>query len=240
VKSVFFRGFIVSLAVAVLILPIMAACGGSKSNNVSSETPQSRGASMLIPSTLTPRTGDFASLCQKSASKQFTAPTTLIDPNRTYTGVMTTEKGDITIELNPKVAPVTVNSFVLLACSGYYDGVTFHRVLPGFVAQGGDPMGTGRGGPGYTIPDEYSNLLFTEGTVAMASGGAHTNTGGSQFFICYSLSPQQAGALYKGYTVFGQVTAGMDVVNKLTPRDPDKTPNAPPGDKILSISVQEH
>jgi peptidylprolyl isomerase len=226
--------------IGVLALPVLAGCGGGKSNSVSSQTPQPGGVSVLIPSTLTPRTGDFASLCQVSSSKQFSAPTTVIDPNKGYTAVLTTDKGDVTIELNPKVAPVTVNSFVFLACSGYYDGVTFHRVLSGFMAQGGDPTGTGTGGPGYRIPDEYSTLPFTEGTVAMASVGPGTNTGGSQFFICYSMSSRQADALKGNYTIFGQVTAGMDVVYKLTPRDPDANPKAPPGDKILSITVTEH
>ncbi len=239
-KSLLFKAFIACLLIGVLALPVLAGCSSGTSNNESSNTPESKGASMLIPSTLTPRTGDFASACQVSASKQFAAPTTVIDPNKAYTAVMTTEQGDITIELNPKVAPVTVNSFVFLACSGYYNGVTFHRVLPGFVAQGGDPTGTGGGGPGYRLPDEYSTLPFTAGTVAMASTGPGTNTGGSQFFICYEMSSRQADALKGNYTIFGQVTAGMDVVNKLTPRDPDANPKAPPGDKILSISVTEH
>ena len=138
------------------------------------------------------RTGDFASLCQKSTEKQFAAPTTVIDPSRSYTATIKTDKGDITVQLDPKTAPVTVNSFVFLACSGFYDGVTFHRVLPGFVAQGGDPTGTGSGGPGYTIPDEFSNVPFEKGTLGMAKTSA-PNSGGSQFFICYDLTDAQQG-----------------------------------------------
>ena len=112
------------------------------------------------------RTGDFASLCQKSTEKQFTAPQTVIDPSRSYTATIRTEKGDIVVELLPDVAPVTVNSFVFLACKGFYDGVTFHRVIPDsspFVAQAGDPTGTGSGGPGYNLPDEFSSQPFDRG-----------------------------------------------------------------------------
>jgi peptidylprolyl isomerase len=184
------------------------------------------------------RTGDFATLCKKSTEKQFTAPETVIDPTRDYVATIATEKGDIRIQLNPQAAPVTVNSFVFLACSGFYDGVTFHRVLPGFVAQGGDPAGTGSGGPGYSIPDEFSNLPFTQGTLGMAKTSA-PNSGGSQFFICYDLSPESAAALNGKYTVFGKVTGGMDVVDKLTPRDPQTNPTTP-GDKILGITVKEY
>jgi peptidylprolyl isomerase len=179
---------------------------------------------------------DFAAFCQKSTEKQWSSPPpTIIDPTRGYTATIRTEKGDITVELSPDVAPVTVNSFVFLACKGFYDGVTFHRVIPGFVAQGGDPTGTGTGGPGYTIPDEFSSQPFDRGTLGMAKTSA-PNSGGSQFFICLAAQPSLNGK----YTVFGKVTAGMDVADKLTPRDPSTAPSAPPGDKILEITIQEH
>jgi peptidylprolyl isomerase len=182
---------------------------------------------------------DFAAFCQKSTEKQWSSPPPMIiDPARGYTATIRTEKGDIVVDLLPEVAPVTVNSFVFLACKGFYDGVTFHRVIPAsspFVAQGGDPKGTGTGGPGYTIPDEFSSQPFDRGTVGMAKTSA-PNSGGSQFFICYQANP----ALNGQYTVFGKVTAGMDVVDKLTPRNPSTEPNAPPGDKILEITIQEH
>jgi len=196
-----------------------------------STTPES---STALPA----RVGDFASLCQKTTEKQFAAPTTVIDPGLSYTATTSTEKGDITVQLDPQTAPVTVNSFVFLSCSGFYDGVTFHRVLPDFVAQGGDPSGTGSGGPGYTIPDEFSDVPFEKGTLAMAKTSA-PDSGGSQFFICYDLTDAQKAALNGKYTAFGKVISGSDVVDKLTPRDPSQGSNLPPGDKILGITVQE-
>jgi cyclophilin family peptidyl-prolyl cis-trans isomerase len=162
-------------------------------------------------------------------------PPMQIDANRRYTAAIDTVKGVITVELLPQAAPVTVNNFVFLARQGFYDGVTFHRVLPNFVAQGGDPTGTGGGGPGYFIPNETdAGLTFdSEGVVAMANSGADRN--GSQFFITYSPQPGLDG----GYTIFGRVTAGMDVARALTPRDPASNPNAPPGDVINTITITE-
>jgi cyclophilin family peptidyl-prolyl cis-trans isomerase len=157
-----------------------------------------------------------------------------IDVSKSYTATLHTVKGDIVIELLPQAAPVTVNNFVFLARKGYYDGVTFHRDLPGFMAQGGDPTGTGTGGPGYFIPNEDSDLTFDgPGMVAMANSGRDRN--GSQFFITYAATPHLNGL----HTIFGLVTGGMDVVQSITPRDPSKTPNAPPGDKINSITIEE-
>ncbi|MGD0766169.1 MAG: peptidylprolyl isomerase, partial [Dehalococcoidia bacterium] len=199
-------------------------------------TPTSSQQSSPTDTPLPARAGDFASLCQKSTEKQWSSPPPMIiDPTRSYTATISTEKGDITVALSPNVAPIAVNNFVFLACKGYYEGVTFHRVIPGFVAQAGDPTGTGTGGPGYTIPDEFSSQTFDRGTLGMAKTGA-PNSGGSQFFICLAAQPSLNGK----YTVFGNVTAGMDVVDKLTPRDSSADSNAPPGDKILEITVQEH
>jgi peptidylprolyl isomerase len=236
-KSSFVKVSIVSLAVPALVLLVAVGCGGGGGEKASGliqtgRTPLPGAAELPV------RTGDFATLCKKSTEKQFTAPETVIDPTRDYVATIATEKGDIRVQLNPQAAPVTVNSLVFLACSGFYDGVTFHRVLPGFVAQGGDPTGTGSGGPGYTIPDEFSDIPFSEGTLAMAKTSA-PNSGGSQFFICYELSPESAAALNRNYTVFGKVTGGMDVVDKLTPRDPQTNPTTP-GDKILGITVREY
>jgi len=245
-KADILKTSVVFLSVPALVLLAAAGCGGGSSEPAATPSiPSGSGQITIREGTVTPaassslpaRSGDFASLCKKSTEKQFTAPATVIDPSRGYTATITTDKGDIEVELDPQAAPFTVNSFVFLACSGFYDGVTFHRVVPGFVAQGGDPTGTGRGGPGYTIPDEYSNLPFTEGTLAMASTGPNTNSGGSQFFICYDMSEEQQAALQGKYTVFGKVTGGLDVVKALTPRDPSA--DGPPGDKILEITVQE-
>jgi cyclophilin family peptidyl-prolyl cis-trans isomerase len=171
-----------------------------------------------------------------SSGRNWTAaPAMQIDINKTYTATVRMAKGDIVIALYPQAAPATVNNFVFLAEQGYYNGVTFHRVLPGFVAQTGDPTGTGAGGPGYFIPNEISpDLTFDDpGVVAMANSGKDRN--GSQFFITYSAQP----GLNGDYTIFGRVTSGMDVVEKLTPRDPSQDPKAPPGDAIIMIVIDE-
>ena len=170
------------------------------------------------------------------AAKQWSAaPAMQIDVNKSYTASLHTAKGDIVIEFYPKSAPLTVNNFVFLARQGYYDGATFHRVLPGFVAQGGDPTGTGTGGPGYKFADEIDPSLKFDGPGIVAMANAGPNTNGSQFFITYAAQP----ALNGGYTIFGHVTGGMDVANKLTPRDPSQNPNAPPGDAITSVTITE-
>jgi peptidylprolyl isomerase len=170
-----------------------------------------------------------------SATRQYaTPPAMAIDPAKTYVAVLETDKGTIRIKLLPDIAPQTVNSFVFLARQGYFDGVTFHRVIPGFVAQGGDPTGTGRGGPGYNLPDEFSNIPIDKGIVAMANTG-QPNSSGSQFFITYSRQETLDGK----YTVFGEVIEGMDVAEKLTPRDPEQNPNAPPGDRMIKVTIDE-
>ena len=161
-------------------------------------------------------------------------PTGTALPQKSYVAVLETDKGTIRIKLLPDIAPQTVNSFVSLAREGYFDGVTFHRVIPGFMAQGGDPTGTGSGGPGYNLPDEFSDRPIDKGIVAMANTGA-PNSGGSQFFITYTRQERLDGK----YTVFGEVIEGMDVAEKLTPRDPDANPNAPPGDRIIKVTIEE-
>jgi peptidylprolyl isomerase len=169
------------------------------------------------------------------AARQYATPPALaIDPAKSYVAVLETDKGIIRIKLLPDIAPQTVNSFVFLAREGYFDGVTFHRVLPGFVAQGGDPTGTGRGGPGYNLPDEFSDRPIDKGIVAMANTG-QPNSGGSQFFITYTRQERLDGK----YTVFGEVIEGMDVAERLTPRDPDQNPNAPPGDRMIKVTIEE-
>jgi cyclophilin family peptidyl-prolyl cis-trans isomerase len=151
-----------------------------------------------------------------------TPPPMTIDPNKTYTATVKTNKGDFTIDLFPKDAPQTVNSFIFLANNHFYDGLNFHRVVPDFVIQGGDPKGDGTGGPGYSLPDEINSHKNQPGAVAMANAGPGTD--GSQFFVDLTQQPNLDGK----YTVFGQVTSGLDVVKQIgqTPRDP-KSPNAP-------------
>ena len=227
------------VATAAVLALAASACGGGDKNKVTIKAPSPivltpHPTASVTKEPLPTRAGDFASLCQKGSEKQFSVPPpAIIDPKLSYTAVIKTEKGDITVEFYPDVAPVTVNNFVFLACKGFYDGVTWHRVISGFVAQTGDPTGTGSGGPGYEIPDEISSRTFEKGTLGMANRGPNTN--GSQFFICYEAQT----ALNGKYTVFGKVSAGLDVVGKITPRDPSQNPNLPPGDKIVSITIQE-
>ena len=162
------------------------------------------------------------------------APPFTIDPNKGYVATIKFAKGDVVVELNAKAAPLTVNNFVFLARQHFYDGTTCHRVIPNFVAKCGDPLGTGGGGPGYTIPDEKSPLLHDVGAIAMAKTN-DPNSAGSQFYITMAPQPSLDGH----YTVFGQVISGQDVVTKLTPRDPATNPAAPAGDRIISITIQE-
>jgi len=161
-------------------------------------------------------------------------PPLVIDPAKSYQATIVTEKGDIVIELYADRAPTTVNNFVFLAREGFYDDTTFHRVIPGFMAQAGDPLGTGTGGPGYTFADEFDETLRHDGpgVLSMANRGANTN--GSQFFITYAATDWLDGR----HAVFGRVIEGMDVLNSLTPRDPSASPGFE-GDAILTIRIQE-
>ena len=167
--------------------------------------------------------------------KQFSeCPPYDVDPAKQYTATIHTDKGDILIKLFPEKAPLAVNSFVFLARQGWFDGVTFHRVIPGFAAQAGDPSGTGNGNPGYFFNNETNDIKFDQpGLVGMANSGPDTN--GSQFFITFAPAPHLDGA----YTIFGKVTSGLDVAERLTPRNPDQNSNLPAGDKILSVEIQE-
>lgn len=169
--------------------------------------------------------------------RQFTScPPFEIDTTKQYIATLKTEKGDVVIELYADKAPFTVNSFVFLARRGWFDNITWHRVLPGFVAQSGDPSGTGAGGPGYFIINETeAGLKFDgPGVVGMANSGVDTN--GSQFFITYAAAPHLDGG---GYTVFGRVLSGMDVLEQLTPRDPQPGIYLPPGDKLITVVIEE-
>lgn len=163
------------------------------------------------------------------------APAMSIDPAKSYTATITTPRGDIVIQLRPDLAPETVNSFVFLAREGFFDGVTWHRVIPGFVAQGGDPTGTGTGGPGYTVPGEFTEkVLFDRpGIVAMARPGNDVDGNGSQFFI--TLAPTES--LNNQYTIFGEVTQGLEIVNGIPARDPDAA--ATPGEQMVKVTIQE-
>ena len=138
------------------------------------------------------------------------APAFEIEPDAVFDVTIATDKGDIVLELDPKLAPMSVNNFVALARQGFYDNVTFHRVVPEFVIQGGDPEGSGRGGPGYRFADEPVKGEYTLGAVAMANAGPDTN--GSQFFICID---DCTGKLDKAYNLFGYVTSGIEVAQAI-------------------------
>jgi cyclophilin family peptidyl-prolyl cis-trans isomerase len=170
-----------------------------------------------------------------SENQQYSSPPAMtIDPAKQYLATVKMAKGgEFVIDLYPDKAPITVNSFVFLSREGYFDGVTFHRVLEGFMAQTGDPTGTGSGGPGYTFANEDSDLTFDKaGVVAMANSGRDTN--GSQFFITFGPAEHLNG----GYTIFGHVISGMDVVNGITLRNPQLNPDFT-GDVIESIVITE-
>ena len=150
-----------------------------------------------------------------------------------YYANLATEKGPVKIRLFAEEAPETVNNFVFLARDGYFDGTTFHRVIEDFMAQGGDPTGTGMGGPGYSIPDEFHPDLRHDrpGILSMANAGP--NTGGSQFFITYVATPW----LDDRHAIFGEVVEGMDVIGTISERDPQR--DRDPGDTIERVEIEE-
>ena len=167
-------------------------------------------------------------------NKQWASPPELvIDPEKSYVAILHTEKGDLTLELYAGKTPQTVNNFVFLAREGFYDDTTFHRVIPDFMVQGGDPTGSGRGGPGYRFADEFDpNLRHDKpGVLSMANAGPGTN--GSQFFITHVPTPW----LDNKHSVFGQLTDGMEVLLSIPERDPQRARK--PGIKINSVTIQE-
>ncbi len=179
----------------------------------------------------------FISLLELQDQMYTEPPPQVLDPDKDYVATIQTEHGDIIIELYDDLVPVNVNSFVFLAQEGWYDDVTFHRVIPEFMAQAGDPTGTGVGSPGYRCDDEIvAELAYDQpGVVGMASGGPGTSSIGSQFFITFDAVSQLDG----NYTIIGQVVEGMDVLESLTPRDPNEGVDLPPGDVIETITIEE-
>ncbi len=158
----------------------------------------------------------FGWSCGQSKPKTYSSPPTMmLKPDKQYSAIIETEKGNLELELFARDVPIAVNNFVFLAREGFYDGSTFHRVIDKFMAQGGDPTGTGRGGPGYMFKDEFTSHRHVAGALSMANAGANTN--GSQFFITYTPQPGLDGK----HSVFGQLTKGMDVLKQLKLGDPD-------------------
>lgn len=151
-------------------------------------------------------------------------PATEIDDTKLYRATIDTARGPIVMELDPQLAPNSVNNFVALARKGYYDGLTFHRVVPEFVIQGGCPQGSGTGGPGYKFADEPVRGEYTLGAVAMANAGPDSN--GSQFFVCIDDCTSK---LAKSYNLFGYVTEGMDIAKEVSV-----------GDVMRTVTVVEH
>jgi peptidylprolyl isomerase len=164
------------------------------------------------------------------------APPMTINRAHRYTATITTPRGVIVITLLPDIAPQTVNNFVFLARQNFYNGLTWHRVIPGFIAQGGDPTGDGSGGPGYAIPAEFTDKIRydTPGILAMARAAADPNSAGSQFFITTAPAP----TLNSLYTIFGRVIAGQDIVDGIPLRDPNSATT--PGETILGITIIEN
>ena len=168
--------------------------------------------------------------------RQFTScPPITVQADKQYVATLHTEKGDVVIQLFADKTPFTVNSFIFLARNGWYDNITFHRVIPDLYAQTGDPSGTGKGNPGYYLVNEIlPSLTFNKpGMVAMVNSG--DNSTGGQFFITYAPAQKFNGK----FAIFGQVLSGMDVLKSLTPRDAQPGSDTPPGDKLLSIEISE-
>ena len=219
-----------------LVALLLIACGAPAAPPVAApdQTTEVEGAPAPPASdetVATPEVVEDVNLPEKSWAE---APPMTIDPSKTYIATFKTEKGDIVVELFADKAPVTVNNLVFLANEGFYDNTTFHRVLEDFMAQGGDPTGTGSGGPGYEFEDEIDpNLTFDRpGLLAMANSGPGTN--GSQFFITFAPVPWLDGR----HTIFGEVIEGSEVLDQLTRRDPTQNPDTP-GDKLLTVEISE-
>ncbi len=222
------RRIIVVVIVAAVVFGISYAIFGGGSSKSASSTTTTKAASATTttkpapaggsgdksPSAITTSADCPASFSATLNKPSYSAyPPMTIDTSKTYTATITTDIGPFTVQLDPKTAPKAVNSFVFLANQHFFDCITFHRVIPSFVDQTGDPTGTGTGGPGYQFADELPKTATPQyplGSVAMANSGANTN--GSQFFI---VAGTQGENLSPNYTLFGKVTAGMDVVNKI-------------------------
>jgi cyclophilin family peptidyl-prolyl cis-trans isomerase len=227
----------------VLVLLLLAACVPATPRNITSlilitPTLAAAAPSTQVPVTQDTRAGSAATPAAATATlsfKQWPAPPAMaIDPSKIYVANFKTAKGDVVVELLADEAPVTVNNFVFLAKQGFYDNTTFHRVLPGNFAQGGDPTATGTGGPGYSFADEFNPALRFEepGLLAMANAGPDTN--GSQFFITFSPQPQLTGR----HSIFGKVIQGLTVAEALSARDPQQNPTGP-GDALLTVTISE-
>ncbi len=217
------RTFLVTIATA--LVATIAACGGSAPTPV----PTPRPAASLP--TVVPVVNR---MLQKGDKPQ--APSGALDTSKTYIATFKTETGTFKIELFDDKAPLTVENFVNLARIGYYDNTVFHRVLEDFMAQGGDPTGTGSGGPGYRFKDEFNTGLGFDGPGILAMANSGPNTNGSQFFITFAPTPHLNG----GHTVFGKVTEGLDIALKIKRRDPSVASQMSiVPQKLLAVEIEE-
>jgi len=228
------------LIVPLLLLAFAVACGDDDDDDTENFATDPPAASEAVsPGSAGADGGDcpvVGEAPEVTMMQYDSAPEMTIDPAKEYIATIKTVRGDVTIKLRPDLAPEHVNSFVFLAREGFYKGTTFHRVLQGFMAQGGDPTGTGTGGPGYSVPAEFTaELSFQRGVLGMARS-ADPNSAGSQFFITTAPATHLDGQ----YTIFGEVLDGMEAVDCLTLRDPNANPNAPAGDAIISVEIAEN
>jgi peptidylprolyl isomerase len=230
------------LLVVALVLSglLLVACSGvtpaaPAAEAAPTEAPQAEPAAAAVTDTVASAGSGAAALDPAARNGMYTAaPPMTIDPSKVYYATFKTDKGDIKVQLFPECAPLAVNNLVFLAREGYYDNTTFHRVLDGFMAQAGDPTGSGAGGPGYQFEDEFlCDVGFDRpGLLAMANAGPATN--GSQFFITFAPTEWLNGL----HTIFGEVVEGSEVLDQLTRRDPSAAPTSE-GDKLLTVVIEE-
>ena len=227
------------IAIVVLLLSLSGAflfssVGGTNPDDEDRPTP-TPSASATASATGSPSATPSGT--SEAIQRRYQAPPPMtINPARAYEALVRTEKGDIRVQLLPEAAPGHVNNFVFLARNRFFDGLTFHRVVPGFVAQGGDPQGTGTGGPGYFLQPDKNSLPFEAGVLAMAKSSQGIS--GSQFFITLEPTPNLANE----FTVFGRVTEGLEVARALTAREADPanpSRRLPPADRILKVEIIE-
>ena len=215
----------VAVILAFMTFIILGGCGG---NPETTQVPSAEPTMVTTPTVVS---------TPEQTATPLPTPTPIaipiVDTNKQYTAVIETERGNITLELFDDDCPITVSNFVHLARTGFYDNTTFHRVIPLFMAQGGDPSGTGMGTPGYMIPDEITHHTHVTGALSMANMGI-PDSGGCQFFITYVPKHNLDGR----YAVFGQLVEGMDVLESLTPRDPVQNPDYD-GDAVTRIAIYE-
>jgi len=224
----FFLGGIVIMVLSLGSIIFATRLGGTTTPETDPEATATAEASATADASATPEDPAEAIVRTYEAAPEMT-----IDPEASYEAVIHLEGGDVRIELYAAEAPGMVNNFVFLARNRFYDGLTFHRVIPGFAAQAGDPTGAGFGSPGYDLEAESNALTFQRGALSMAQDATGT-VNGSQFFVTLGATPHLNG----DFTVFGRVVEGLELLDGLTPRDPSQ-PDQPKGDTILSIEIIE-